>query len=136
MYVAVNGCTVDNDIHGNPSTPYTIISFRMRSIFVLSAIFTIVLAGSMLQYWVTYVDCGTYTTECVNGLLNTGSSRATAYVTCNMDGYVSHYDVKRNEYAATKCAGDSSAITKYTYKTKKVADATNKSRQLFCVAYR
>ena len=56
-----------------------------------------------------------------------GSSKMVAYVTCGMNGFVSHYDIKEEYYAGKNCQGDMTATYKYLYRTKKYSDQTDKS---------
>lgn len=50
-----------------------------------------------------------------------------AYVTCGLNGYVSHYDIKEEYYAEKNCQGDLTATYQYLYRTKKYEDQTDKS---------
>lgn len=89
----------------------------MKAIYFVLSLIAVAMAG----------NCGTYSVDCADGLLKSGSSHAEIYVSCGLDGYVSQYEVKRTEYSATKCAGESSALYKYKYKTVKADDATDKN---------
>ena len=76
------------------------------------------------------IDCGTYETNCGNALMGDGSSKMVAYVTCGMNGFVSHYDIKEEYYAGKNCQGDMTATYKYLYRTKEYSDQTDKSNCL------
>ena len=77
---------------------------------------------------VSFVDCGTYVTDCSKAWIGDGSSKKTAYVTCGLNGYVSHYDIKEEVFNDEKCEGEVIAAYQYLYRTKKYDDATDISK--------
>lgn len=70
-------------------------------------------------------------TNCSKAWIGDGSSKKTAYVTCGLNGFVSHYDIKEELYGDDKCEGDAIATYQYLYRTKKYEDATDKSKRSF-----
>lgn len=59
------------------------------------------------------------------------SSKKVAYVTCHMNGYVSHYDIKEETYSDGNCKGDMIATYQYLYRTKRYDDQTDKSWHIY-----
>ena len=89
----------------------------MKAVYFVLSLIAVAMAG----------NCGTYSIECSDGILKSGSSHYEAYISCGFDGFVSVVEVENTQYAATKCAGEPSAVTNYKYKTVKAADATDKN---------
>lgn len=89
----------------------------MKAVYLILSLIAVAMAG----------NCGTYSIQCTDGILQSGSSHYEAYISCGFDGFVSVVEVENTQYAATKCAGEPSAITSYKYETEKVADATDKN---------
>ena len=82
-----------------------------------------------------YLDCGTYITDCGKAWIGEGSSKKTTYVTCGLNGFVSHYDIVEESFSDDKCEGEVIAKYQYLYRTKKYDDQTDISKDRWIVLF-